>query len=78
VNVCGRFLVDPDGVAQAIEILTPPVGRNVSEAQRLVRAYQHVRTTGEATPRGWKPGKPTLSPGPELVGKSIAAGLVRR
>lgn len=23
----------------------------------------------EATPSGWRPGKPTLKPGPELVGK---------
>ena len=28
VDVRGRFLIDPDGVVQAIEILTPPVGRN--------------------------------------------------
>jgi peroxiredoxin (alkyl hydroperoxide reductase subunit C) len=69
VNVRGRFLIDPDGVIQAMEILTPPVGRNVSELIRQVQAFQHVRETGEATPSGWKPGKKTLKPGPELVGK---------
>jgi alkyl hydroperoxide reductase subunit AhpC len=69
VNIRGRFLIDPDGMIQAMEVLTPPVGRNVNELIRQLKAFQHVRATGEATPSGWQPGKPTLKPGPELVGK---------
>jgi peroxiredoxin (alkyl hydroperoxide reductase subunit C) len=69
VDVRGRFIIDPDGIVQAIEILTPPVGRNVSESLRQIKAFQHVRATGEATPSGWQPGKLTLKPGPDLVGK---------
>jgi len=69
VDIRGRFLIDPDGVVQAMEVLTPTVGRNVSELIRQVKAYQHVRATGEVTPSGWQPGKPTLKPGPGLVGK---------
>lgn len=69
VDIRGRFLIDPDGIIQAMEILTPPVGRNVEELIRQVKAYQHVRETGEATPSGWHPGGKTLKPGPELVGK---------
>lgn len=67
----GRFLIDPDGVVQGYEVLTPPVGRNVEESLRQIRAFQLVRETkgGEATPSGWRPGKPTLKPGPDLVGK---------
>jgi peroxiredoxin (alkyl hydroperoxide reductase subunit C) len=68
VNTRGRFIIDPDGVIQAMEVLTPPVGRNVAELIRQVKAFQHVRKTGEATPSGWQPGKPTLKPGPDLVG----------
>ncbi len=68
VNIRGRFIIDPDGTIQAMEVLTPSVGRNVSELIRQVKAFQHVRRTGEATPSGWQPGKPTLKPGPELVG----------
>ena len=68
VNVRGRFLVDPDGVIQAMEVLTPPVGRNPEELIRQIKAYQHVRETGEATPSGWQPGETTLKPGPDLVG----------
>ncbi len=71
VNVRGRFIIDPDGVVQAIEILPPPVGRNVEELVRQVQAFQYVRQAGgaEATPAGWRPGKPTLKPGPDLVGR---------
>lgn len=69
VNVRGRFIMDPDGVIQAMEVLTPPVGRNVEETIRQVQAFQHVRETGEVTPSGWTPGKPTLKPGPDLAGK---------
>lgn len=69
VNIRGRFIIDPDGVIQAMEVLTPSVGRNISETIRQVKAFQHVRETGEATPSGWEPGKTTLKPGPDLVGK---------
>jgi len=66
----GRFLIDPDGVIQGYEVLTPPVGRNVSETLRQIQAFQLVRESKgtEATPSGWKPGKKTLKPGPDLVG----------
>jgi alkyl hydroperoxide reductase subunit AhpC len=69
VDIRGRFIIDPDGMIQAMEVLTPSVGRNVTELIRQVKAFQHVRETGEATPSGWQPGKTTLKPGPDLVGK---------
>lgn len=67
----GRFIIDPDGIVQGFEVLTPTVGRNVSETIRQVKAYQLVRESGgtEVTPSGWKPGKKTLKPGPDLVGR---------
>ena len=68
VNVRGRFLIDPDGVIQAFEVLTPPVGRNPEELIRQIKAYQHVQATGEVIPSGWQPGDPTLTPGPDLAG----------
>lgn len=71
VDIRGRFIIDPDGVIQAMEALTPPVGRNPEELIRQIKAFQHVRATGgaEATPSGWRPGRPTLKVGPALVGK---------
>jgi peroxiredoxin (alkyl hydroperoxide reductase subunit C) len=68
VNIRGRFLIDPDGVIQAMEVMTPSVGRNVNELFRQVHAFQHVRASGEATPSGWTPGQAALKPGPDLVG----------
>ncbi len=70
VNVRGRFLIDPDGVVQAFEIMTPPVGRNIKETLRQVRAFQHVRKTkgAEVTPAEWEPGRAVLKVGPSLVG----------
>ena len=67
----GRFIIDPDGVIQGYEVLAPPVGRNVNETLRQVQAFQLVRNTSgaEATPSGWRPGKKTLKPGIDLVGK---------
>ena len=66
----GRFIIDPDGVIVAYEILTPPVGRRVDETLRQIKAYQYVREAGgaEVTPAGWEPGGITLKPGPDLVG----------
>ena len=70
---CGQLTVDaeidPDFVIRAMEVLTPEVGRNPDELLRQVKAFQHVRETGEVTPSGWQPGEVTLTPGPDLVGK---------
>jgi len=70
VDIRGKFLIDPDGVIQAMEVLSPPVGRNINETFRQIQAYQHVRQTGgsEVCPAGWEPGKKTLKPRPDLVG----------
>ena len=69
VDIRGRFIIDPDFVIRAMEVLTPEVGRNPEELVRQVKAFQHVVKTGEVTPSGWQPGQPTLSPGPDLVGR---------
>lgn len=68
VDIRGRFIIDPDGIVQAMEVLTPQVGRNISEFIRQVKAFQHVRETGAVTPSGWEPGKVTLDPSPDLAG----------
>ena len=78
VNIRGRFIIDPDFVIRAMEviklfdvvyIMTPEVGRNPNELLRQVKAFQHVVKTGEVTPSGWEPGEKTLKPGPAMVGK---------
>ena len=69
VDIRGRFIIDPDGMILAMEVLTPEVGRNPDELIRQIKAYQHVKKTGEVMPSGWQPGQATLTPGPALVGK---------
>lgn len=70
VETRGRFIIDPDCIIQGYEVLTPAVGRNVDESLREIQAFQLVRESQgtQATPSGWRPGKMTLKPGPELVG----------
>jgi peroxiredoxin (alkyl hydroperoxide reductase subunit C) len=70
IELRGRFIIDPDGVIQAMEVLTPPVGRRFAETVRQIQAFQLVRASKgtEATPAGWMPGDLILKPGPDLVG----------
>ncbi len=70
IELRGRFIIDPDGVIQAMEVLTPPVGRRLDETIRQIKAFQHVRASegAEACPAAWEPGQATLKPGPALVG----------
>jgi len=70
VNLRGKFLIDPQGVLQAMEILNEPVGRNMDELVRQVEAFQYIsENEEEAAPAGWEKGKQTLKPAPGLVGK---------
>jgi alkyl hydroperoxide reductase subunit AhpC len=70
LDLRGRYIIDPDGVLQAMEILSSPVGRSTDEAIRQFQAFQHVRGSkgAEACPASWQPGETTLKPSPELVG----------
>ena len=43
IEMRGRFITDPDGMVQAMEALTPPVGRKSGETVRQIQAYQLVR-----------------------------------
>jgi alkyl hydroperoxide reductase subunit AhpC len=66
----GRFIINPDGVIVAEEVLNPPVGRNVNELLRQLAAWKHVyENPDEACPANWRPGKKTLKPGPDIAGK---------
>lgn len=69
VDIRGRFIIDPDMVIRAMEVLTLEVGRNPDELICQLKAFQHVVQTGEVTPSGWQPGGVTLKPGPDLVGR---------
>ena len=64
------FLVDPDGVIQAMEITAEGIGRDADDLMRKVKAAQYVRNhPGEVCPAKWKEGEATLAPSLDLVGK---------
>ena len=64
------FIVDPDGIIQAMEITAEGVGRDAAELVRKVKAAQYVREhPGEVCPAKWKEGEATLAPSLDLVGQ---------
>lgn len=66
----GTFLVDPDGVIQAMEITAEGIGRDAEDLLRKVKAAQYVAANpGEVCPAKWKEGEETLAPSLDLVGK---------
>ncbi|MBO1255582.1 alkyl hydroperoxide reductase subunit C [Alteromonas sp. 5E99-2] len=66
----GTFLVDPEGVIQAMEITAEGIGRDADDLLRKVKAAQYVAANpGEVCPAKWKEGEETLAPSLDLVGK---------
>ncbi|WP_221795969.1 alkyl hydroperoxide reductase subunit C [Oceanobacter mangrovi] len=64
------FLVDPEGVIQAMEITAEGIGRDAEDLMRKVKAAQYVAShPGEVCPAKWKEGEATLAPSLDLVGK---------
>ncbi|MGL4735639.1 MAG: alkyl hydroperoxide reductase subunit C [Enterovibrio sp.] len=64
------FIIDPQGVIQAMEITAEGIGRNAEELVRKVKAAQYVAAhPGEVCPAKWQEGEKTLAPSLDLVGK---------
>lgn len=63
------FLINPDGEIVLYEVSADGIGRNSEELIRKVEAAQFVAKHGVVCPAKWKPGKETLKPGIDLVGK---------
>ncbi|MGZ3774970.1 MAG: alkyl hydroperoxide reductase subunit C [Pseudobdellovibrionaceae bacterium] len=66
----GTFLVNPEGQIKLAEVQDNSIGRNADELLRKVQAAQYTAGhPGEVCPAKWTPGKSTLKPGLDLVGK---------
>ena len=66
----GTFIVDPQGVIQALEITAEGIGRDAGDLLRKVKAAQYVAShPGEVCPAKWEEGAATLKPSLDLVGK---------
>ncbi len=70
LSLRGTFIIDPDGILKAYEIHDNSIGRNARELLRKIKAAQFVaQNPGQVCPASWEPGKATLKPGLDLVGK---------
>lgn len=66
----GTFIIDPDGIVQAVEINAGGIGRDASALINKIKAAQYVRKNPkEVCPAKWKEGGATLRPSLDLVGK---------
>lgn len=66
----GTFIIDPDGIIQAVEINAGGIGRDASALINKIKAAQYVRNhPGEVCPAKWQEGGETLKPSLDLVGK---------
>jgi len=64
------FIIDPAGVVKWFEMHDNSIGRSTAEIFRKLQAAQYVsKHPGEVCPVSWTPGKKTLKPGLDLVGK---------
>lgn len=70
LSLRGTFIIDPDGELKVAEIHDNSIGRSCKEILRKLGASKFVREAdGEVCPASWEPGKDTLKPGMDLVGK---------
>ena len=66
----GTFIVDPQGIIQAVEITSEGIGRNAADMLRKIKAAQYIAAhPGEVCPAKWEEGEATLTPSLDLVGK---------
>ena len=66
----GTFIIDPEGIIQAVEVTAEGIGRNAADLLRKVKAAQYVAAhPGEVCPAKWEEGSATLAPSLDLVGK---------
>ena len=63
------FIINPQGIIKAYEVLSGNVGRNAEELLRRLEACQFAEEHGdEVCPANWKLGEETLKPSLDLVG----------
>ncbi len=60
----GLFLIDKQGHVRHQVVNDLPLGRNVQEALRMVKALQFHESNGEVCPANWDEGKASMKPDP--------------
>ncbi|CCW69840.1 unnamed protein product [Phytomonas sp. Hart1] len=65
ISYRGVFIIDPSGNLRQFSVNDNPVGRNVDEVIRLIKAFQFVEKHGEVCPVNWRPGDKAMKPNAE-------------
>src|SRR3989344_7746255 len=64
------FIIDPDGILRAADIVSDNIGRNANEILRKLKALKFTRDNpGKVCPASWEEGSATLSPSIKISGK---------
>lgn len=67
----GLFLIDREGMVRHQVVNDLPLGRNVSEALRMLHALQHTEKHGEVCPANWTQGVRALKTTTESVAEYL-------
>ena len=74
VALRGLFLISPDGMIMHSTINSLSVGRSVSEAMRVLKAFQFVSShEGLVCPADWEEGKDTMTANSDGMKKYLAS-----
>ncbi|MBI2610076.1 peroxiredoxin [Candidatus Giovannonibacteria bacterium] len=66
------FIIDPDGMLRAADIVSDPIGRSAGEILRKLKALKFVRENpGKVCPASWDEGLPVITKSMELSGKVL-------
>ena len=70
LSLRATFIIDPKRILKAADIHDNSIGRSTDEIIRKLQAAKFVHEhKGQVCPVSWKPGKKTLKPGVNLIGK---------
>jgi len=70
ITLRGTFIIDPKGIIQISIIHNIPIGRNINEIYRVLKAAQYSsQHPSEGVPANWKPGQRGVPTGIDYVGK---------
>ncbi len=64
------FIVDPDGILRAADVVSDPIGRSAEEIARKLKALQFVRShPGKVCPASWEEGDDVIVKSIKKAGK---------
>ncbi|MBQ4875026.1 MAG: peroxiredoxin [Rickettsiaceae bacterium H1] len=72
ISLRGTFIIDRDFIIRHQSVNDLPLGRNIDELIRLIKALQYTEKHGEVCPAGWTDEKQAMKPDSEGVASYLA------